>query len=103
VDTIDIQTLFSCGIFNNEQKKLFLKIFLPVTSLQELLNLDIITKEQADNIKKTELIKFLKKKNNAQNIENDNSEFTTMLDYLPFNDISIYTDSFIDDHIDKLQ
>ena len=103
VDTIDIQTLFSCGIFNNEQKKLFLKIFLPVTSLQELLNLDIITKEQADNIKKTELIKFLKKKNNAQNIENDNSEFTTILWDLSLKDISIYTDSFIDDHIDKLQ
>lgn len=103
IDSIDIRNLFNFGIFNDEQKKEFLKTFLPSISLQELVNLDIVNKDEANETKKEELTNYLKKKRNITSIEEDDTELKNLIEDLDIKDIFVSTQKYIDSHIVKLE
>lgn len=103
LDAIDIGNIFSFGIFNDEQKKNFLKIFLPAISLQELVDLGISTEEDAKKLKKEELISYLKKRRNVESINEDDNELIEILNDIDLKDIIVSTDKYIDSHIVQLQ
>ncbi len=100
---LDINGLFSYGVFNDEQKKWFLKLFLPIISLQELVDLRIIDVEHANNTKKEELVSYLKKKRNLTSIDDNDPELITILSDLSLKDVTIYTNTFIESDLSKLE
>lgn len=107
LDSTDIKTLFSYNIFKEAQKKEFLKIFLPIISLQELIDspLEIIKEEEAKEIKKEQIISSLKKKRNVDKIEkpDEDNELINALEDIDFKDIFVAVDKYIDSHIVKLE
>lgn len=103
LDSIDVRDLFSYGIFNDSQKKEFLKVFLPVISLKELVELKIIDEAKAEELKKMELIKYLKKKKNVDNIEENDEELIKLVNDIGIKEISVNTDDYMDSNYLKLE
>ncbi len=107
LDTIDIKDLFSYWVFNPEQKKQFLKTFLPIISLQELIDppLNIINEEEAKERKNKEITETIKKKRIDVNVEpvNEKIEIKNASDGIKLKDIFISTEEFIDSHIVVLE
>ncbi|NDK08866.1 hypothetical protein EOM39_06525 [Candidatus Gracilibacteria bacterium] len=104
IDSIDIKDIISYGIFNDEQRKQLLKIYLPTISLQELFQLKIIDENEAKKIKKEELTSFVKKKRNIDLIDEENDEeFKTYIQKIDFKDIYISSAKYINSNISELE
>lgn len=102
LDSIDIRDIFSYWIFSEEQKKQFLKVFLPSITINELVGLWIIDNEQANNIKKEEIIKQLKKKRGVEKIDDNDVELNEIINYIEFKDIFVSTDAYLNSYYVKL-
>lgn len=98
IDVNDISDMFSYGIFGDEQKKLFIKIFLPTISIQELIDLWIITSQEAEIKKKDVLKKYLSEKNNEE-INDDNKDYENLLNDIDFDNIDVSTNDYINSHM----
>ncbi|MDD3793675.1 MAG: hypothetical protein PHI37_02600 [Candidatus Gracilibacteria bacterium] len=78
----DIKILFQTNLFDLEQKKLFIKTFIPMTTLGKLVELGIYTKEAAD-IKKETILNELFKDNFA--------DISTIIESVSLHDIQVST------------
>lgn len=78
----DIRTLFKTNLFDLEQKKLFIKTFIPTLTLEKLVELKIYTKEEA-NEKKELLLK--------ETFKNEFDDISTIIESIALSDIQVST------------
>ncbi len=93
IEFIEVKSLFSFGVFTDEQKKEFLKIYLPFISIKELLSIGLINDVKSKELKKQIVIDYLKKKNNSDVVDEESVEFKTLIES---NDILVSTELYIE-------
>lgn len=104
LNSIDIEELFSYGIFTDEQKKAFIKIYLPSISLQELVELDLISQTEADSRKIKQLKSFLaKKRQSSAEISDDDWELKSLNETIDLWNIFVSSKDFLDSWLVKLE
>lgn len=103
LNSIDISTLFDYQIFSNEQKKAFIKVYLPSISLQELIDLSLISESEAQNKKKNELKDFLSKKRWWASISDNDRELLNLIEYVQVWDIYVSSQDYAESWLLNLE